>query len=331
MKRLFALAIAASLAFAGCQREEGEVVFEASLAHNNTKISMDANNFLAWEEGDLVRISDQVTGTVFEVHTDNANHIAHLHQKLQKDNSHQYRNSTNYFAIYPGPGENSNNYISSTNTSAQNIFFRVNSIGNEQIVTNDRHYDKDWLVCTAANRGSAKPSSGTRTVHLQFHNCMALLKCTITEGCTNICQLKVTASTDDNGAPIGGHAWVSTSDAGVDLTCLTGINNTDRKYDITLRKEDNTALTPGEYYIAIWSDYYNSTSTSISPSMNTSDYLSHTTKKNVTITPCNASGTAIEGYGSYTVDSYSFFRNTIYPVGTFPKTSKESKEASIFH
>lgn len=56
MKRLFALAIAASLAFAGCQREEGEVVFEASLAHNNAKISMDASNYLAWEEGDLVRL-----------------------------------------------------------------------------------------------------------------------------------------------------------------------------------------------------------------------------------------------------------------------------------
>ena len=330
MKRLFALAIAASLAFAGCQREEGEVVFEASLAHNNTKISMDANNLLAWEEGDLVRISDQVSGTVFEVHTDNANHIAHLHQKLQKDNSHQYRNSTNYFAIYPGPGENLNNYISSTNTSAQNIFFRANSIGNEQIVTNDRHYDKDWLVCTAANRGSANPSSGTRTVHLQFHNCMALLKCTIAPSYTDICQLKVTA--DNDGAPIGGHAWVSACDAGVDLVHNYYSSGTlTPQWTITMKKQDNGALTPGDYYIAIWSDYYNSTSTSISPSMNTSDYLSHTTKKNVTITPCNASGTAIEGYGSYTVNEYSFFRNTIYPVGTFPKTAASSKEASIFH
>lgn len=164
---------------------------------------------------------------------------------------------------------------------------------------------------------------------MQFHNCMALLKCTIAEGCTNICQLNVTA--DNDGAPIGGHAWVSSCDAGVNLVNNYGSAPLDRKWAITLKKQDNMALTPGEYYIAIWSDYYNSTSTSRSPSMNTSAYANHTTKKNVTITPCDASGTAISGYGSYTVNEYSFFRNTIYPVGTFPKTAASSKEASIFH
>lgn len=89
---------------------------------------------------------------------------------------------------------------------------------------------------------------------------------------------------------------------------------------------------PGEYYIAIWSDYYNATNVTSTPSMEPTAYAHCTTKKNVTITPCDASGTAIEGYGSYTVDSYSFFRNTIYPVGTFPKQSnKGGKEVSIFH
>lgn len=334
MKRLFLLALVAGLALAGCQREEGEVVFEASLAHNNAKISMDASNLLAWEEGDLVRLGYFGHSTVFEVAVDNREQIAHLHQKLEWDASHTYRYSTEFYALYPGSNNTGINNTITTNETI-NKYYKVTSTGSVQIVTDDRHYDKNWLVCTAAKKENSSdiPASGTRTVQLLFHNCMALLKCTIAEGCTNIYQLKVTAG--NNGAYIGGHAWVSACDAGVDLENNLRENNNisseDKKRSITLKKQDNTALMPGEYYIAIWSDYYNATNVTSTPSMSISDYAHCTTKENVTITPCNASGTAISSYGSYTVESYSFFRNTIYPVGTFPKTSKESKEASIFH
>lgn len=312
--KILALAIAAIFVLAGCQREDGEVVFEASFANDNNaaKIAMTPAGMLSWEAGDLVRVSDRVrSGTIFEVHYDNHNNVAHLHQADEIDDLHTYFNSENFYAIYPGNrNTNINNELKLISGS---VYFKIISLSDKQTVTDDRHYDKDWLVCTASNIGSSRPTSGTRTVSLVFHNCMSLLKCSIDEGCNNICQLKVTA--DNTGTQLGGHGWVSTSDASVNLDF--DIDQPQKKYDVVLKKQDNTPLASGDYYIAIWPDY-------IKNGVNT-------TKTNVTITPCDASGEAINGYGSYTVASYSFARNTIYPVGTFPKTSNSAKNASIFH
>lgn len=324
--KILALAIAAIFVLAGCQREEGEVVFEASFANDNNaeKIAMTSAGFLSWEAGDRVRITDRFSGTVFEVAFDNHNNKAHLHQVEELNQSHTYRNSNDFYALHPGTDLQSNNYI----TNSANVHYLVNSLSDQQLVSDARHYDKNWLVCTACNKGSANPSTGVRTVQLEFHNCMALLKCTIATGCTNIYQLQVSA--DNSGARLGGDAWVSACDAGVNLVYDYRVEN--RTYTITLKHESNIALAPGDYYIAIWSDYYNAQNTAnTTPSSDMSGYASHTTKTNVTITPCDASGAAISGYGSYTVASYSFARNTIYPVGTFPKTNNSAKNASIFH
>lgn len=319
------------MVLASCSKDEGEVTFEATLANDHAKIAMDAQNQLSWEQGDLVRLGYYAHSTVFEVAFDNHDRTAHLHQKSEWDSGHTYRNATDFFALYPGPSTSLNNTI--TKDTTINKFYKVNSTNSTQLVSDSRHYDKQWLVCTAAVKGSTPPASGNRTVNLVFHNCMALLKCTIAEGCTNIYQLNVTAGT--SGAYIGGHAWVSACDAGVNLASNpradASIGSGDKKYSVTLKHENNTPLQPGDYYIAIWSDYYNPTNVTSTPSMKTSYYSRHTTKKDVTITPCDASGTAIPGYGSYTVDEYSFFRNTIYPVGTFPKTNNSAKNASIFH
>lgn len=329
--KILALAIAAIFVLAGCQREEGEVVFEASFANDNNaeKIAMTSAGILSWEPGDRVRITDRFTGTVFEVAFDNHNNKAHLHQGNEEMNqSHTYRNSNDFYALHPGTDLQSNNYI----TTSANVHYLVNSLSDQQLVSDARHYDKNWLVCTACNKGSDNPSTGVRTVQLEFHNCMALLKCTIATGCTNIYQLQVSA--DNSGASIGGAAWVSACDAGVNLNkpTIAGGKSYPKYFTVALRHEENTALVPGDYYIAIWSDYYNDEATAnTTPSSDISGYASHTTKTNVTVTPCDQNGQAITAYGNYTVASYSFARNTIYPVGTFPKTNNSAKNASIFH
>lgn len=333
MKKALLLVFAALITLAACNKEDGEVIFEATLANNHAKITMDAQNRLSWEAGDLVRLGYLGHSTVFEVAFDNQENRAHLHQKYENDDKHVYRNAKEIYALYPGDSNlNINNTI--TYDTTKNKFYKVNSLGTVQLVSDSCHYDRRWLVCTATHKESNIPASGNRTVKLVFHNCMALLKCTIDEGCTNIYQLKVTAA--NTGAYIGGHAWVSACDAGVNLDSDPRTNSTistgDKKYSITLKHENNTALTPGDYYIAIWSDYYNETNVASTPSMNTADYAKNTTKKNVAITPCDANGATISSYGSYTVASYSFFRNTIYPVGTFPKSSNSTgnKTHSIF-
>lgn len=333
MKKLLLLTISACLALAACNKEEGEVIFEATLANNHAKIAMDAQNQLSWEAGDLVRLGYLGHSTVFEVAFDNNENKAHLHQKYENDNNHLYRKASEIYALYPG---DSNLGINNTITydTTKNKFYKVNSLGAVQRVSDNRHYDRRWLVCTAAHKERNIPTSGNRTVKLVFHNCMSLLKCTIDQECTDIYQLKVTA--DNSGAYIGGHAWASACDAGVNLASdprtNSIINQGDKKYSITLKHENNTALAPGDYYIAIWSDYYNETNVTSTPSMTPADYAKNTTKKNVTITPCDSHGNAIANYGTYTVGSYSFFRNTIYPVGTFPKPDNtSSKETSIFH
>ncbi|MCQ2281616.1 MAG: hypothetical protein MJZ99_03215 [Bacteroidales bacterium] len=327
MRRIGLLLAAACMTLAACNKEQGEVVFEASFANSNAKISMDGTGVLAWENGDSVRISDLSSGTVFVVARDNASSTAHLHQKLETDNTHTYRNSQYFYALYPGTDRNSNNYVSSSNSS-NNIHFLVNAISDVQLVNNDRHYDKAWLTCTASSRGLSTSGTGNRTVRLQFHNCMSLLKCTIDQGCTNIYQLKVTA--DKSGARIGGAAWVSANDAGVDLTTINRISDSLKKYAVTLKHSADSALEPGDYYIAIWSDFYNSLSVNTThPSLDSTGYTYKTVKKNVTITPCDNNGQAIASYGQYVVASYSFFRNTVYNVGTFPKPAT-TKEYSIF-
>lgn len=335
MKKVLYLWVATLCLLFACQREEGEVVFEATLASEHAKVAMGPLGQLSWDEGDLVRLGYFGNSTVFEVALDNHNQVAHLHQKSEVNEKHTYRNSTEFFALCPGSESLSiNNTI--TGDTTLNKSYKVTSLGSQQLVTNSRHYDKDWLVCTAAHKVSRSdiPASGTRTVRLEFHNCMALLKCTIDQGCTNIYQLKVSA--DNAGAYLGGHAWASACDAGVNLATTPrpnhGISDEHKKWTVVLKHKDNVALEPGDYYIAIWSDYYNETNVTSSPSSNTADYAKHTTKKNVTIRPCDANGNAITSYGSYTVGEYSFFRNTIYPVGTFPKTGNtSSKEPSIFH
>lgn len=338
MKKNLLLALVAASLLSACNKESiSEIRFEATLEPSAEKVIMNQDGALSWVDGDCVRLvgaGNGATGTHFEI-ASAAQGRAHLHQIDELDDDHKFYKYPRYHAMYPVVRDNREINIYNK-YSDDNPCFRVDMSFAEQSVSDQQYHDPSALRCVGwAN--SSTTDGNVKVVNLQFRNCVSMLQVTIADGYNDIYQIKVTSDRDatnpTNHARLAGKALVYARDGGTNLA--TKFQDSDADYDteaahtVTLRKADaNSALTPGTYRIIIWPDYYNPGNDANSqPGV----YTNSTTKTNVTITPCDANGAAINGYGSYTVASYSFARNTIYPVGTFPKTNQTAQKASIFH